>query len=55
MELLTPILNDELLESATHLIQSEKYNIKIKAYICTYDKDMIQRYTTQHKIIHNIR
>ena len=28
MELLTPILNDELLESAPHLIQSEKYNIK---------------------------
>ena len=28
MELLTPILNDELLESGPHLIQSEKYNIK---------------------------
>lgn len=28
MELLTPILNDELLESGPHLIQSEKYNPK---------------------------
>ena len=28
MELLTPILNNELLESGPHLIQSEKYNQK---------------------------
>ncbi len=28
MELLTPILNDELLENGPHLIQSEKYNPK---------------------------
>ena len=28
MELLTPILNNELLESSPHLIQSEKYNPK---------------------------
>ena len=28
MELLTPILNNELLENGPHLIQSEKYNIK---------------------------
>jgi asparagine synthase (glutamine-hydrolysing) len=28
MELLTPILNNELLENGPHLIQSEKYNLK---------------------------